>query len=169
MLDGDCFELIDGRNLEMRQDILKDILGPVCAKKCIVVTVIGPQSSGKSTLMNFCFGTQFLASTGRCTQGIYFTLQKIPPEMCDGTVEYMMLLDTEGLDSPERSDKEYDRKIVLFTLMCSDFLIVNAKGDMSATMKDILKMSTVQYGKLKCDLKPPKIIYTFVQNNDTDE
>ena len=42
MLDGDCFELIDGRNLEMRQDILKDILGPVCAKKCIVVTVIGP-------------------------------------------------------------------------------------------------------------------------------
>ena len=42
MLDGDCFELIDGRNLEMRQEILKEILEPVCASKCIVVTVIGP-------------------------------------------------------------------------------------------------------------------------------
>ena len=42
--------------------------------KVIVVCVIGPQSSGKSTLMNFAFGTQFFASTGRCTKGIYFTL-----------------------------------------------------------------------------------------------
>jgi hypothetical protein len=72
-----------------------------------------------------------LASTGRCTQGIYFTLQKIPPGMCkDGSVEYFLILDTEGLNGPERSDKEYDRKIVVFTLMCVDFLIINAKGDM---------------------------------------
>ena len=54
-----------------------------------------------------------------------------------------MILDTEGLDSAERSDKEYDRKIVLFTLMCSDFLIINSRGDMSASMKNILKMCTV--------------------------
>lgn len=74
MRDGDCFELIDGRNLEMRSEILKEILGDINHQKCVVVTVIGPQSTGKSTLMNFCFGTQFLASTGRCTQGIYFTL-----------------------------------------------------------------------------------------------
>ena len=51
-------------------------------------------------------------------------------------VEYLIILDTEGLNSPERaagdrSDKEYDRKIVLFTLLCSDFLIINSSGDMS--------------------------------------
>ena len=67
MKDGDCFELIDGRTLEMRDDMLKEIVGDIEKEKCIVVSVIGPQSSGKSTLMNFCFGTQFLASTGRCT------------------------------------------------------------------------------------------------------
>ena len=135
MLDGDCFELIDGRTLEFRSDILKEIVGEISHKKCLVATVIGPQSTGKSTLMNFCFGTQFLASTGRCTQGIYFTIQKIPKEMCPGgEVEYFIILDTEGLNSPERADKEYDRKIVLFTLLCSDFLIINSKGDMTDSM-----------------------------------
>jgi Fe-S cluster assembly ATPase SufC len=67
MLDGDAFELIDGRTLEMRAEILKEILGDIEAKNCVVACVIGPQSTGKSTLMNFCFGTQFLASSGRCT------------------------------------------------------------------------------------------------------
>jgi len=144
MLDGDCFELIDGRTLEMRSDMLREIVGEIDHKKCIVATVIGPQSTGKSTLMNFCFGTQFLASTGRCTQGIYFTLQKIPPEMCPGgQVEYFIILDTEGLNSPERADKEYDRKIVLFTLLCSDFLIINSRGDMTDSMVSILKMCAV--------------------------
>ena len=46
----------------------------------IVVAVIGPQSSGKSTLMNYCFGAQFFTSTGRCTSGIYFTLLKFPSD-----------------------------------------------------------------------------------------
>ena len=42
MLDGDCFELIDGRTLEMRGSILRDIVGDIANKKCIVATVIGP-------------------------------------------------------------------------------------------------------------------------------
>lgn len=42
MLNGDCFELIDGRNLDIRTDILKTILSDIGDKKCIVVCVIGP-------------------------------------------------------------------------------------------------------------------------------
>ena len=42
MLDGDCFELIDGRTLEFRSDILKEIVGEISHKKCLVATVIGP-------------------------------------------------------------------------------------------------------------------------------
>ena len=83
-------------------------------------------------------------------------------------MEYFILLDTEGLNSPERADEEFDRKIVLFTLLCSDFLIINSRGDMAAAMVSILKICAVQYDKLKvfCE-KPPKILYTFVQNVDT--
>lgn len=42
MLDGDCFELIDGRTLDMKTDILKEIIGDINKKKCIVACVIGP-------------------------------------------------------------------------------------------------------------------------------
>jgi hypothetical protein len=43
MLDGDAHELIDGRNLEMKADVIKQILGyDIECKKCIVVCVIGP-------------------------------------------------------------------------------------------------------------------------------
>jgi hypothetical protein len=40
------------------------------------------------------------------------------------------MLDTEGLQSPERNDPEYDRKIVLFAMLAADVLIINNKGDM---------------------------------------
>ena len=43
MLDGDTFELIDGRNLEMKAEIIKQIVGyEIESTKCIVVCVIGP-------------------------------------------------------------------------------------------------------------------------------
>jgi hypothetical protein len=42
MLDGDTFELIDGRNLEIKADIFRQILGyEIECSKCIVVSVIG--------------------------------------------------------------------------------------------------------------------------------
>ena len=77
-------------------------------------------------------------------------------------VEYFLILDTEGLNSIERSDKEYDRKIVLFSLLCSDFLIVNSKGDMVEAMVEILKMCAVQYDELKRYItSSPNLLYTF--------
>jgi hypothetical protein len=43
MLDGDTFELVDGRNLEMKGDIIREILGDEMeSTKCIVACVIGP-------------------------------------------------------------------------------------------------------------------------------
>jgi hypothetical protein len=58
-------------------------------------------------------------------------------------VEYFLILDTEGLQSPERKDEEYDRKIVIFTLLCSDFLVINSRGDMTAAMNRILTMCAI--------------------------
>ena len=43
MLDGDTFELIDVKNLEMKADIIRQILGEDMERtKCIVISVIGP-------------------------------------------------------------------------------------------------------------------------------
>ena len=59
MLNGDAFELIDGENLEFKDVLIKEVVARTSADKVIVVAVIGPQSTGKSTLMNYAFGAQF--------------------------------------------------------------------------------------------------------------
>lgn len=42
-------------------------------EKFITISILGPQSSGKSTLLNFMFGCDFSTSEGRCTRGVYGT------------------------------------------------------------------------------------------------
>lgn len=39
----------------------------------MVIGIVGPQSSGKSTLLNFVLGCDFMSSVGRCTKGVYGT------------------------------------------------------------------------------------------------
>jgi hypothetical protein len=70
-------------------------------------------------------------------------------------------LDTEGLQSPERLDNEYDRKIVLFAMLAADMLIINNKGEINKEMIEILQICTVSYDKLSAYGSKPEIHYTF--------
>ncbi|KAJ0018659.1 hypothetical protein Pint_11630 [Pistacia integerrima] len=68
-----------------------------------VVTVMGPQSSGKSTLLNHLFGTKFIemdASEGRSqtTRGIWI-------EKCAGIAPFTIAMDLEGTDGSERGEE----------------------------------------------------------------
>ena len=72
------------------------------------MTVIGPQSSGKSTLLNYLFGTKFNARAGRCTKGLNAALIRTnikghELKELEG-VEEILLLDSEGLDSVEKAE-----------------------------------------------------------------
>ena len=59
------------------------------------------------------------------------------------------MLDTEGLQSPEREDKEYDRKIVLFAMLSANVVIINSKGEINDNMNDTLKMCCLTFDMLK--------------------
>ena len=59
------------------------------------------------------------------------------------------MLDTEGLQSPERIDDEYDRKIVLFAMLSADILIFNSKGDMDGNILKTLKICTITFDLIK--------------------
>ena len=72
------------------------------------------------------------------------------------------MLDTEGLQSPERIDDEYDRKIVLFAMLSADVLIINKKGEINANMVNTLKMCCVTYDALSKYGCTPEIIFTYV-------
>jgi hypothetical protein len=55
------------------------------------------------------------------------------------------MLDTEGLQSSERIDDEYDRKIVLFAMMTANLLIINNKGEINGSMVNTLKICCLTF------------------------
>ncbi len=55
--NGECFELIDRENYKFRGQLIKDVIQKSKIERVLVVCIIGLYSSGKSTLMNYVFGT----------------------------------------------------------------------------------------------------------------
>ncbi|MCO5586652.1 hypothetical protein L7F22_040594 [Adiantum nelumboides] len=90
-----------------------------------VVSIMGPQSSGKSTLLNHLFGTSFRemdAFKGRSqtTQGIWLARAKdIQP--------LTLIMDLEGTDGRERGEDEtaFEKQSALFALAVSDIVLIN--------------------------------------------
>ncbi|CAF3794128.1 unnamed protein product [Rotaria magnacalcarata] len=128
-----------------------------------VISIVGPQNSGKSTLLNYMFGTLFDVRDGRCTRGIYGSLVKanIPG------INYILLIDTEGLLAVEKADKEYDRRLVLFCLGISHLVLVNMVGDVNETMKDMLTLCADSLKQLNVTTIPQPAIY-FILNQKAD-
>ncbi|KAK5582434.1 hypothetical protein RB653_004019 [Dictyostelium firmibasis] len=92
-----------------------------------VISILGPQSSGKSTLLNLLFNTRFAvmdASTGRkqTTQGVWMGVASTSQNK-----ETFLILDVEGTDGRERGEDEkaFERKTSLFSLALSSVLIIN--------------------------------------------
>lgn len=126
-----------------------------------MISVLGPQSSGKSTLLNYLFGCRFSTSTGRCTRGIYAAVMKIDHPNYDK----LMILDTEGLQSAEKDDQEFDRKITLYCLAVSHIVIINVKGDLHLPLKKLLEICLVSLHELKkAKVGTPDVFICFNQN-----
>ncbi|KAI2660052.1 Interferon-induced very large GTPase 1 [Labeo rohita] len=122
--------------------------------KIMVVTVLGVQSSGKSTLLNTMFGVQFAVSSGRCTRGAFMQLIKVT-EDCDAELkcDYIIIIDTEGLKSPELAQLdnsyEHDNELATLVVGLSDVTIVNIAMENSTEMKDILQIIVHAFLRMK--------------------
>ncbi|KAI6659793.1 Interferon-induced very large GTPase 1 [Oopsacas minuta] len=183
---GEVFELIDGDNLRYFNQDINALLANLYRKQIktlkntpknkiemrqapIVVSIFGPQSSGKSTLLNYCFGCKFLTSAGRCTRGIYASLSQLSqPVNC---TEQFLILDTEGLDASEKRDslKHFDRTMVLFCLAVSQVVIINLKTDIGEVMQNLLQICAYSLHKLKVSkVVAPKVFFVLNQQADPD-
>ncbi|PWZ34142.1 hypothetical protein Zm00014a_032436 [Zea mays] len=96
-----------------------------CGLSYAVVSIMGPQSSGKSTLLNQLFGTNFRemdAFRGRSqtTKGIWIA-------RCVGVEPCTVVLDLEGTDGRERGedDTAFEKQSSLFALAISDIVLIN--------------------------------------------
>ena len=160
---GFSIELIDGENLNFIPKFYKDFTEGIGVQSICSLGVMGPQSSGKSTLLNFQFGTMFHTSTGRCTSGLYMSIQRI--EDSKSKINYLVLVDSEGLHSSERSDAEYDRKVCSFIMNNMDILIVNVKDEMKVSMTKDLEITLFSANKLKSFDRMPQIYFVFNQTS----
>ena len=96
-----------------------------------LISVFGSQSTGKSTLLNHLFGTEFgvMAENDRrqTTKGIWMSNNK--KGRSDDTkamADNILVMDVEGTDGRERGeDQDFERKSALFALATSEVLIVN--------------------------------------------
>ncbi|QIX01798.1 hypothetical protein AMS68_007315 [Peltaster fructicola] len=98
-----------------------------------LISVFGSQSTGKSTLLNYLFGTKFGVMSEQerrqTTKGIWMSKNK--KEGAEhGTdhkmAENILVMDVEGTDGRERGeDQDFERKSALFALATSEVLIVN--------------------------------------------
>ncbi|CCL98665.1 uncharacterized protein FIBRA_00667 [Fibroporia radiculosa] len=131
-----------------------------------IVAVFGSQSTGKSTLLNRLFGTNFdvMDETRRqqTTKGIW---------MCRAKGMNTMVMDVEGTDGRERGeDQDFERKSALFSLASSEVLIVNLwehqvglyQGANMGLLKTVFEVNLGLFGKKTADGRSQRTLLLFV-------
>ncbi|EXC09146.1 hypothetical protein L484_005098 [Morus notabilis] len=121
-------QLIDGDgvfNVSGLDNFIKEVKLGECGLSYAVVSIMGPQSSGKSTLLNHLFGTNFRemdAFKGRSqtTKGIWLA-------KCADIEPCTLVMDLEGTDGRERGedDTAFEKQSALFALAVSDIVLIN--------------------------------------------
>jgi hypothetical protein len=149
LLDGFPLEILDGDAAMFHKLWVDTVLTELDTTlsdhlkrkpKVFVLSVLGLQSSGKSTLLNLMFGTQLRSSAGQCTRGVYLQLVKSKWQEYD----YVLLLDTEGIRTPEFSGTKdvalHDNRLATFAVLPADACIVMVTNEEDNGLKEVLPM-----------------------------
>ncbi|XP_073491206.1 up-regulator of cell proliferation-like [Aquarana catesbeiana] len=176
LLDGFPLELIDGDTSNIPLQWITDVLTELDNKtggqcKMRVITVLGVQSTGKSTLLNTMFGLQFPVASGRCTRGAFMTLLKMKENFQKELgCHFILVIDTEGLKAPElaslEDNYEHDNELATLVVGLSDITIINMAMVNTSEMKDILQNVLHAFLRMKEIGKRPSC--QFVHQNVSD-
>lgn len=172
LLDGYPLELLDGDASNIPERWVTDVLIELHKKagnsRLLVLTVLGVQSTGKSTLLNTMFGVQFPVCSGRCTRGAYMLFLKLSEDMRNHFgFDFIVLIDTEGLKSPNlallEDSYEHDNQLATFVIGLSDVTIINIAMENSTEMKDVLQIAVHAFLRMRKIGKKP--VCHFVHQN----
>nr|XP_051685000.1 interferon-induced very large GTPase 1-like [Oryctolagus cuniculus] len=156
MISGVPIELMDGDAsyvpLKWVAAVFDKLTEKLGDKKVFVLSILGLQSSGKSTLLNALFGLQFTVSAGRCTRGAYMQLLKVE-EKITGELgfDFVLVVDTEGLRAPELSNKSQNRdnELATFVIGLGNLTLINIFGENPSEMQDILQIVVQAFLRMK--------------------
>ncbi|XP_071816290.1 uncharacterized protein [Apostichopus japonicus] len=158
LLNGHSMEIFDGDACHVPIKWVKGVLKAVQEKigdaSVYVISVIGIQSSGKSTLLNSLFGVRFAVSAGRCTRGVFMQLLPLSDTLRKEIgCEYVAVIDTEGLKAPEKAiaeQKSEDNELATFALCLSDLTLINIGGQtVGEDLFNILQISAHAFIRMK--------------------
>ena len=152
-MDGLPLELVDADSnminldwIEATLRNLEDLLPAKKSKRIFVLSIMGVQSSGKSTLLNIMFGVQMKTSVGQCTRGV--NMQLIPVQGRD-EYDYILLLDTEGTRAPEfwgmAGSEKRDNQMATLSILLADATIIVNPGENDSAIKEILPIVLLAY------------------------
>lgn len=153
LLMGHPFEVMDGDTANVPllwvKAVLEQLKESIGDKKLMTLSVLGIQSSGKSTLLNTMFGLQFAVSARRCTRGVF--MQLVPVLDDTKPYDYVLVIDTEGLRAPELAREKYshDYELATFVIGLGDVTIVNVKGENTSEIRDVLQIAVHAFLRLK--------------------
>lgn len=174
MLSGHPLELMDGDvnyvAIEWVSAVLDKLIHKLGDKTVLVISVIGLQSSGKSTLLNTMFGLDFAVSSGPCTRGAFMHLLPVDEQIRDELLfDYVLVVDTEGLRStvtdPDVVVKN-DNELATLIIGISDLTLINVMGENLCEIQNILQVCFQAFLRMKnVNIKPSCM---FVHQNVSD-
>ncbi|XP_074073582.1 interferon-induced very large GTPase 1-like [Macrotis lagotis] len=156
MVSGYPIELMDGDAcyvpLKWVAAIFDRLIVKIGDKKLFVLSVLGLQSTGKSTLLNAMFGLQFNVSAGRCTRGAYMQLLKVEETLWEELgFAYVLVVDTEGLRALELTSKlqNWDNELATFVIGLGNLTLINIFGENPSEIQDILQIAVQAFLRMK--------------------
>ncbi|XP_028403164.1 interferon-induced very large GTPase 1-like [Dendronephthya gigantea] len=177
LLSGQPIELLDGDSSYVPLSWFNAVYTKLQRKtnnaKLFVISVLGIQSSGKSTLLNTMFGLEFPVSAGRCTRSAFASLLPLSDSLKSASkFSYVLIIDTEGLrGSADPQLREHDNELATFTIGVSDLTIVNILGANHNEMKEFLEIAVHAFLKMKLvnEKKTCKIVHQNVVATDATD
>ncbi|XP_048040612.1 interferon-induced very large GTPase 1-like [Megalobrama amblycephala] len=174
MISGFPLELMDGDAAHVPviwiSAVLDELIQKLGDQRVFVLSVLGIQSSGKSTMLNAMFGLQFAVSAGRCTKGAFMQLVKVSDEMkTQMNSDYILVVDTEGLRALElagRSTRDHDNELATFVVGLANLTLINIFGENPSEMQDILQIVVQAFMRMKKVRLNPRCM--FVHQNVSD-
>ncbi|XP_064267497.1 interferon-induced very large GTPase 1-like [Passer domesticus] len=157
MVSGYPVELMDGdaSYLPLRWvgAIFDSLIERLGDKRVFVLSVLGIQSTGKSTLLNAMFGLQFNVSAGRCTRGAFMQLIPVGEELQqDLGFDFVLVVDTEGLRAIEMANKQslnHDNELATFVIGVGNVTVINIFGENPSEMQDVLQIAVQAFLRMK--------------------
>ncbi|KAK7175519.1 hypothetical protein R3I93_002437 [Phoxinus phoxinus] len=174
MISGFPLELMDGDAAHVPVIWISAVLDKLIQKlgdqRVFVLSVLGIQSSGKSTMLNAMFGLQFAVSAGRCTRGAFMQLVRVSDEMkTQMNFDYILVVDTEGLRALEltgSSTRHHDNELATFVVGLGNLTLINIFGENPSEMQDILQIVVQAFMRMKVVKLNPSCV--FVHQNVSD-